>query len=266
MGNHTLTIESFTLVSSKGSRLQGEVKVLDDGLPHPAIIVSHGFRGHKDWAFWPEVTSRLAEEGFYTVSYNFSRVSAKEDGLEEGAVAAASTFSQELDDLDLILEALQGGDLPLPYAADKARIGLLGHSRAGGSSIVTAGEHAEQVRALAVWNGGPPPARQPQAGESELSLLEQAVQEDWQQNEQRFNVREVFTGLQLPALIVQGDQDREPLLEQLRHFQEEAPHQQYVLLQGADHTFNAVHPYEGATQQLQVALQATIDFFKKQLD
>ncbi|WP_435166564.1 hypothetical protein [Paenibacillus glycanilyticus] len=61
MGKDTLTVQSFTLYSSKGIRLQGEVKTLDDGKPHPVIIVSHGFRGYKDWAFWPEVTSRLAE-------------------------------------------------------------------------------------------------------------------------------------------------------------------------------------------------------------
>jgi Dipeptidyl aminopeptidases/acylaminoacyl-peptidases len=264
MGNHTLTVQSFTLYSNKGIRLQGEIKTLDDGKPHPAIIISHGFRGHKDWAFWPEVTSRLAEEGFYTVSYNFSRIAANEDSLTEEAIAAASTFSQELDDLETVLHALSNGDLPEPKAADRAKIGLLGHSRAGGSSILTASEQPEAVAALAVWNGGPPPSRQPQAGEP-ASLLEQAVQEDWQRNEERFNIRAAFTRLQLPALIVQGDQDRKPLLEQLRFFQAEAPHQHYVLVQGADHTFNTVHPYEGANAQLQAALQATIDFFKKQL-
>ncbi|GMK47134.1 hypothetical protein PghCCS26_42640 [Paenibacillus glycanilyticus] len=264
MGKDTLTVQSFTLYSSKGIRLQGEVKTLDDGKPHPVIIVSHGFRGYKDWAFWPEVTSRLAEEGFYAVSYNFSRIAAREDGLEEASIAAASTFSQELEDLETVLRAVLNGDLPQPQAADRTKAGLLGHSRAGGSSILTASEKPEQIAALAVWNGGPPPSRHLPAGET-VSLLDLTVQEDWQRNEARFNIREAFTGLQLPALIVQGDLDREPLLEQLRYFQEEAPHQQYVLVQGADHTFNTVHPYGGANAQLQTALQATINFFAEKL-
>lgn len=264
MGNETLTFQSFTLYSSKGIRLQGEVKTLDDGKPHPVIIVSHGFRGHKDWAFWPEATNRLAEEGFYTVSYNFSRIAAKEDGLEEGIIADASTFSQELNDLETVLHAVRNGDLPRPQASDRTKVGLLGHSRAGGSSILAASEQPERISALAVWNGGPPPSRQLQPGEP-VSLLEQAVQEDWDRNERRFNIRAAFTRLRLPALLVQGDQDREPLLEQLRFFQEESPHQQYVLVEGADHTFNTVHPYEGTNVQLKTALQATIEFFNKQL-
>lgn len=51
--------------------------------------------------------------------------------------------------------------LPLAELADTGRIGILGHSRAGGGTIIFAAEHPE-VAALVVWNGGslPPPPGQ----------------------------------------------------------------------------------------------------------
>ncbi|WP_342563113.1 hypothetical protein NST84_26825 [Paenibacillus sp. FSL R7-0345] len=56
--------------------------------------------------------------------------------------------------------------------ADTGRIGILGHSRAGGGTIIFAAEHPE-VAALVVWNGGSPPPRTIQDGAAEPTLREQ---------------------------------------------------------------------------------------------
>ncbi|UQZ33588.1 alpha/beta hydrolase [Paenibacillus sp. PK3_47] len=265
MSKETLVVEHFSIPLDNGLYMEGEVKVSSGKAPKPVLILSHGFRGHKDWAFWPEVSGRLAESGFYTVSFNFSRIAARTAaGISPQQAAEAATLSRELLDLEQVLHSLQAGRLPLADQADPARLAILGHSRAGGSNILFAARHPE-VKALVVWNGGSAPVRPLTGSEPELTLQEQVIQEDQQQNKEQFNLEQALTGLTSAALVIQGDQDRESLLQQNAGFRETAPQHRYLSLQGADHTFNTKEPYEGATRELYEALAQTIAFLQEKL-
>lgn len=268
MGNQLLAVETFVLELADGLTIKGEVKSIEDGHAKPVLIISHGFRGHKDWSFWPEVSRRFAEEGYYTVSYDFSRIHAAADGRSEEQLARVSTVSQELLDLEQVAAAVRNRHLPLAEQSDPERLAILGHSRSGGTSILFAAEH-EEVRAVAVWNGGGVPNQVPASGaeqESSLqALVRQAVAEDYARNESRFDVTSKFGQLKVPALLVQGDQDNERLLSQNRLLQDIAPNQHYASIAGGNHTFGAVHPYEGATQQLEEAFEVTVEFLQSVL-
>ncbi|MBW4083929.1 S9 family peptidase [Paenibacillus sp. S150] len=265
MGAEILTVESFRLPLDNGLYLEGEVRVLRDGHPKPVVLISHGFRGHKDWAFWPGVGTRLAESGFYTVSFNFSRIAARSAaGISPQAAAEAATLSRELLELEQLLHSLLEGRLPLGELADPEQLAVLGHSRAGGSNIVFAAEHPE-VRALVVWNGGSAPVRRQGEKGPEPTLQEAAVAEDLQRNKQRFDLERALGALSAPALIIQGDQDREALLQQNADFRKAAPQHRYHAVKGADHTFNTADPYEGPTSALNEAAALTIEFLHEQL-
>jgi hypothetical protein len=67
------------------------------------------------------------------------------------------------------------------------------------------------------------------------------------------------------VLIIQGDQDRESLLQQNAAFREQAPQHRYYSVRGADHTFNTVDPYEGPTPELNEAVAVTLGFLHEQL-
>jgi uncharacterized protein len=261
MGKQLLAAQGFKVELGDGLYISGEVKTIADGAAKPVLIVSHGFRGHKTWGFWPDVTNRFAEQGFYTISYDFSRISARNDALGEHVVAEASTVSTELLDLETIVAELLQGVLPLSKEADVERLFLLGHSRSGGSSIIFASEH-DEVKAVAVWNGGGAPSLPPREPNQPLSLLEQALIDDAQSNVQRFDITEKFGQLQIPVLLVQGAKDNEKLLAQNQLLQDTAPHQHFVSIAGGDHFFGAVDPYEGTTKQLNEAVEDTIQFFK----
>lgn len=152
MSEKTIVSLPFELKWNEEHVLRGTVKTLEHGLAKPVVVIAHGFKGFKDWGFWPEVTDCLAESGFYAVSFDFSRVAAKEAGLEERIVAEASTVTQELVDLDLIVQHVKQAALPLAEQVDVNRIAVIGHSRAGATSIIYAGEHPEHVSAVVVWN------------------------------------------------------------------------------------------------------------------
>lgn len=118
------------------------------------------------------------------------------------------------------------------------------------------------MKALVVWNGGSAPARLSAAA---LTLQEQAIQDDQQQNQERFDLEKALSTLKAAALIIQGDQDRESLLEQNARFRGQAPQHRYLSVRGADHTFNTKDPYEGPTPELNEAVAETISFLKEQL-
>lgn len=265
MSRETLTVEHFRLPLENGLYLEGEVRVPAGTAPKPVLLISHGFRGHKDWAFWPEVSGRIAESGFYTVSFNFSRIAARSAaGLTPAEAAEAATLSRELLDLEQVLRSLQEGSLPLAGQTDLTRLAVLGHSRAGGSNILFAAEQPA-VKALVVWNGGSSP--QPQQGKDAPAptLQELAIREDQQRNQERFNLEQALAGVSAAALLIQGDQDREALLQQHAGFRELAPQHRYLTIQGADHTFNTVDPYEGPTSALDEAVARTVEFLQEKL-
>ncbi|MCR2804684.1 alpha/beta hydrolase family protein [Paenibacillus soyae] len=261
MSEQTLRSESFEIPLSGGLKVRGRVKTQENGVRKPVVVVAHGFRGFQDWGFWPDVTERFAEAGLYAVSFDFSRIAASEEGLNDARVAEASTLSQDVLDLGAVVRQLWQGQLPLGQEADPARIALLGHSRSGGSSIVFANENPELVGAVIVWNGGPGPVKA--STDSDLTKVQLAVALDYESNPERFDITSRFSGLRQPALIVQGDRDSERLLEFVDKLKEIAPHQSYVSIQGADHTFGIAHPYEGSNERLDAAFEETVAFLKR---
>lgn len=261
MSNQVIAAERFSIDLGGGHAIHGEVKAVEDGTAKPVLVLSHGYRGHKDWGFWPEVSRRFAEQGFYTVSYDFARISARNEGQDERIVAAVSTVSREVRDIEAVVGEIRKGALPLAEQADAQRTALLGHSRSGGSSIIYAAEHGN-VSAIVVWNGGGAPVRLNSEPGSQPSLQEQAILADIESSGERFNIVERFKGLSIPALLVQGDADNERLLAQNKRLQEAAPEQHFVSIAGGDHTFGAVHPYEGTTRELDEAFSETIQFLK----
>lgn len=259
MSNQVIAVERFTIDLGGSHFIHGEVKAVEDGIAKPVLVLSHGFKGHKEWGFWPEVSRRFAEQGYYTVTYNFSRINARNEGQDERVVAAVSTVSREVRDIEAVVAGIRKGELPLANEADSKRVALLGHSRSGGSSIIYAADHAE-IGAVVVWNGGSTPIRPTSEPGTELSPQEQAILADIDSNGERFNIVERFKALSIPVLFVQGDADNERLLAQNKRLQEAAPEQHFIFIAGGNHTFGAVDPYEGTTRELDEAFAETNRF------
>ena len=262
MGTQTaVRFEPFRIGQADGTALEGEVRAAEGGGRKPALLLGHGFRGHKDWAFWPDVAERFARLGYYTVTFNFARVAAANSGDEKKA-AETATLSRELEDWRTIVRAAAGGELPLAAEADPERLAVLGHSRAGTSGLLIAGELAE-VKAAIVWNGGGAPIRPAAEDGRELTAAQLALIDDLDRNGDRFDARRAFVSLAKPALVVQGEADGERLLENFRTLRELAPHQSFVAIPGANHRFGAADPYAGTTPALDIAVSETAAFLNR---
>ncbi|WP_409346330.1 alpha/beta hydrolase family protein [Paenibacillus sp. MBLB4367] len=185
----TLLKNGFRIELEEGLFLRGEVTAIEDRNAKPVLIVSHGFRGHKDWGFWPYVSDWFAERGFYTVRFDFSRIGAKSSGLNDKLVQESSTFGRELLDLGAVFSAITHDRLPLATLADPERIYLLGHSRSAASCLVFAAEHSE-VRKIVAWNGGSVPQPDLNGGSSEAAV------DDWVRNRERYDIPARLAALQ----------------------------------------------------------------------
>lgn len=103
------------------------------------MVICHGFKGFKDWGFFPHLAERLARAGFTAVSFNFSGSGVGEDG--ETFVARA------LRDLDIVLGALNRGDLGPKPTVD----GLYGHGLGGAVAVLRA-TRDPAMWALVTWD------------------------------------------------------------------------------------------------------------------
>ena len=142
----------FTRDPRPGETIRGEVRIPEGPPPTSAVVVVHGFKGFKDWGFFPHLCRQLAAAGHAVVSFNFTRNGIGSDPLEftELDSFGTNTFSIELDEVRLILDEVFDGNL-LPRAPRK--VGLLGHSRGGGQAIPVSQliSKSPQLSGLGVW-------------------------------------------------------------------------------------------------------------------
>lgn len=245
--------------------------------PLPCVLALHGFKGFMDWGFWPEIAGQLAARGLVVVRFNFSGSGhgVEPERFSEPAAFFANTPSRELEDLARVRGALEE-ELRLP-CFDPARVGLLGHSLGGGVALVHAARRGD-YRAVVGWapvatfRRFPPEVealwrRQgyveiPNLRTQEVHRLGLGWLEDVERNAAALDIRAACARLATPTLIVQGELD-----EAVARSEAETLRDAFVpgrarleFVPGANHTFRAVHPFQGVPPDLARALALTADF------
>lgn len=275
--------QNFLIEVGKEDRvIRGEVRAPKEASNSPVVIICHGFKAFKDWGFFPTLATKLAEAGFVAITFNFSMNGVGEDPetYSELEKFAHLTYSREQEDLSLIFQHVQNGTLPLSDHMDSSRIGLLGHSRGGGNSLIFALEH-DEIKSVVIWNSihrphvfGPEVIRELQEkGRSSVynsrtkqhMPIDREVLDDIEQNKERYYFLERLSQLKQPLLIVQADQDHPGFFEGAQEMAKRAPQAEMKVIQDANHTFRAVHPFAGITPQLAEAIAESTRFFQRTL-
>lgn len=276
--------EHFQFHVGKENRvIRGEVRVSDKSERKPVIIICHGFKGYKDWGFFPTLAQHLANQGFAAITFNFSMngIADKPDVFEELDKFGRLTFSREQEDLSLLLEQIQQKNLPLAQHFDTKRIGLFGHSRGGGNSLIFALDHPE-IGAVVIWNSIHrvdffAPEVMNEIRQKGVAMITHArtgqqlpitreVLDDIEANQSRFDILTRLPHLTCPLLIVQGDQDLPGLYEGAKKMAQAAPNAQLHIITAANHTMGAVHPFAGITPQLKEAMEVTSTFYQRKFN
>jgi pimeloyl-ACP methyl ester carboxylesterase len=271
-------------ITVPGARLRGDVWVPDAAPRGAAIVVCHGFKGFKDWGFFPYLSGQLGERtGLPVVCFNFdgSGVRDSVDEFDDLAAFSRNTFTKELFDLEVILDGLGAGRLGDLSVAPCDRFGLLGHSRGGATCILKAASRT-QVQALVTWAsiasvdryGGY--AERWDAGET-VSIrnartgqdmpLERNVLDDVRANGTRLDVLAAATALRVPFGVVHGDADESvPFADAEALAAAAGPVATLFRIGGAGHGMGEGHPFGGSNEQFESAIEASVAVFRRGLE
>lgn len=257
-----------------------DVRTGDRRNPRPAVLVLHGFKGFKDWGMFPPLAERLARAGFTAVSFNLSGSGVDDTGefvLPDNF--ARATFSGDLGDIGVVLDALASGALGVPSPTS---IGFLGHSRGGGLGVLATAEDP-RLSALVTWAAISHVHRfspEAVAGWRDSGRLDIAnartgqvlpILTDWLDDVERngastLDIEAAAARVRAPWLIVHGEEDGSVRPAEARALQAAAGGRaEAMLIEGTGHTFDAVHPWAGPTPAFEAATDATVRWFGRHL-
>ncbi len=281
----TIIQSRFTLPASDAETLYCDARFPADGDERlPVVIFVHGFKGFKDWGSIPYICASIAQQGFYTISFNFSHNGVEEHGSDFTRLDkfAANTFSREVRELREVVDAVVTGAIPNPERCATEAIALLGHSRGGGISILEASADP-RVRSLGVWASVADFNRYSEAQRrrwrehgvfetknmrtGQTMRLDVGLLDDLEQNADALDIGRAAAMLRKPFLILHGEQDLSVRVEDGQRLASLAEPllTEFERIPRTNHTFGAVHPFEAPGQPLEWAIARTSAFFKRSL-
>jgi uncharacterized protein len=263
-----LTTQEFTLPYPPGSArendvVSGDIRYIDDGRARPLLLIAHGFKTYKDWGMFPYAGEYFAELGFVTVVINFARngVRPGEKKLTDWRLFAANTPSFEVDDIHMVLDAIDEGALEYyGINVDETKQYLLGHSGGGGVSLIAASERKDITGVvawapIATFDRFTDEEKKFWRAKRELLLKEDPEHgqirvgldplDDIEVNAERLNICTAVRRYNGSILIVHGDQDPTVPLDEGKQLYEIAGPEKgtFVIIPDADHLFGVSHPY-----------------------
>ena len=274
----TPTLTRHTLPGVLGP-IAVDLRTSDRHSPRPAVAILPGFKGFKDWGMFPALAERVARAGFTAVSVNCSGCGVNERGeFAYPERFGHNTFSAELQDVQHVLDALEQGTFGL---APTTMVGLVGHSRGGGTAILTA-RRDPRVHTLVTWAAiatvdrwldkavewraaGKLDIVNTRTGEV-LPLYLDAL-DDIEQHRPELDILAAATELTVPWLLLHGSADPAVPLIEARALVAGAPAHppRVIVLDDAGHTFGAVHPFAGISPDLALVFDETMKWLGRHL-
>ncbi len=245
------------------------------------VILLHGFKGFRNWAFWPPAAQALAQAGFHVVRVDFSLNGMQ--GTSDRVVSledfAQNTLSREVDEAHDVLAALAYHEVFAPWRSRMTgKVHLIGHSRGGGIAQVVGRElveRAENIGAVIGWNSvgkwGRHSERQRthwiEQGylEVEHSRTGQTLRmnasylEDLESNEERLRLITACEVLGSRMLFIHAETDMTVNIAEVRRLIKDSNGRASLIeVEGSTHTFGITHPLESITGSLVKVVKHTI--------
>jgi pimeloyl-ACP methyl ester carboxylesterase len=272
--------QHYTIPGARGRGMTADI-TYDTLHPYaPLVIFAHGIRGFKDWGAHNLVAQYFAENGFRFLKFNFSHNGTTADNPTEFTDLIAfsdNTFSFELEDLQLVIDFACGGSA-IPRVNT---VYLIGHSLGGGIGIVKTAED-KRIKKLVTMaaisnfhNLWPKEAEKQWRLQGVMYLknsrtgqnmpYKSSLLQDLDLNSVRLDIPLKASEIKQPWLVIHGDADTSVPLSHAEQLHEAQPNADFLVIPGADHTFNASHPYQlpNLPAQLLACCDAAIEFFKK---
>lgn len=203
----------------------------------PPILMLRGFDLGVDWAFYPYLVGRLAEQ---------RPVWLIPPDLPPSLV-------EELDFVEAILLAWGQGHRPPGFAAVRGAIAMLGHGKGATLALLASavGLGVQGVVGLA-------PLATLNRGASDATRLALA------RDSHRFFVERAARSLELPVVLIHGEEDHvvpPDEAEQLYHWLPKETGR-LIMLEKTGHSFGARDPFATTSKELEIVVHVSRNFFR----
>ncbi|MDA3844359.1 MAG: alpha/beta hydrolase [Candidatus Kapabacteria bacterium] len=254
----------------------------------PLVLIAHGFKGYKDWGFFPYISEQISATGFITACFNFSLNGMNDsvDLIVDMDSFANLTVSSELADIEELIEAAVSGEMLTGETARiwNGEIVVLGHSLGGGVALLAAKNDMRAgrniINKIILWSSvghfdryterqkkiwkASGMAEFPNVSTGQIIRLNYSFIDDIEQNKVQFTLSEAVSNLMIPVLIVHGRQDMTVPMKEIQILIDAAD-QKYLtteIIESTGHCFHIEHPFPDTSPGLDKAISATIRFLK----
>lgn len=236
--------------ASRGEAIHGTTHE-PPGDPCCSVLLMHGFKGYKDYGFFPWLATRLAEAGCIAHRCNFSHSGMEgDDGpFTRPDLFMADTWNRQVEDIQA---------LAATYFASRPGV-LVGHSRGGVACMLAAGRGV--VAPAAVVSMSAPATCNPLDEQTRQTLLEQgSVTSSSSRTGQDLKVGADFLQEQLddpaahdllalvgaidcPLTLIHGDADPTVSIATAAAIAAASTQATVHAIGGGDHVFNTPNPF-----------------------
>lgn len=259
---------TFEIPSDEGLPIRGNLDV-PPGRVRGLLVIVHGFKGFKDWGFFPFVAEQLTRHKLAVCRFNMSRSGVGEslDSFDRLDLFEHDTYSTQIADLrKVVAYAQQRINLPTF---------LLGHSRGGGVALLTAQEIAN-LRGIVTWSAISHVDRWDEATVREwrakgfrdeinartkqVMRMSPRILDDYEANRERLDILAATERIEQPLLVLHGARDESVPVAEARRIVERAQDGSITIIENASHTYNAIHPLIHVPFALTLAGEITARF------
>jgi alpha-beta hydrolase superfamily lysophospholipase len=251
MPTHEWTIQGVDL-----QPIFGDTHSPPDGtVPIGQVILSHGFKGYKDYGLLPRLADHLATAGLIAHRFNFSHsgMTRQYETFERPDLFERDTWMKQVFDLTSVVDQVRQEQTVFPVV-------LFGHSRGGVTSLLTAARLAGVGRPVAGVVTAASPADASRLTDEQAEILKRAGR---MSSPSGRTGQELFVGrawldeieadpeghdpiraagnLGCPLLAIHGDDDDTVPVADVHRLTKSAGTEPEVILD-ANHVFNAPNP------------------------
>jgi uncharacterized protein len=262
-------VTSFEIESREGLPIRGNVHAPQSA--RAMVVIAHGFKGFKDWGFFPWLAQHLCNvHRFIVCRFNMSRSGIGDDpeSFDRLDLFADDTYSTQISDLVAVIRLMQTRFRDVPTF-------ILGHSRGGGVAVLAAQE-LRDIHGLVTWSAISTVDRWDDAtkkkwrADGHLDAFNTRTKQtmptstrlldEYEANRERFDILGAAARLKVPLLVIHGGSDESVPVEEGRALAAHAADASLLIIGGASHTYGAIHPLVNVTPALTLATEVSAHF------
>ncbi len=268
---------------SAGRSIDFDLQLPEGSGPFPLVLVCHGFKGFRNWGYFPEIAKRLAAGGLAAIRIDLSHNGIDRDaGLDFVDLEAfeLNRPSYEREDLNRVLDAVADGALLADQPLRRGGFGLFGHSRGGAAALLAAASR-DDVAAVVTWASvatvaWPEAVREAvtdqgywevvNARTGQVMRVGRAAVEETEPLPPELDLAVALPRVADRLLLVHGEADPAvPIAAAETLVALGGGRPQLLRVPDADHVMNCRHPFTGPTPAFETAIAATIAHFRARL-